>query len=493
MNTPSQTDADEPAKPRFVRALGLRSAVAVNMTAMCGIGPFVTMPLMVAAMGGPQVILAWLLGALLAMADGLVWAELGAAMPGAGGTYLYLREAFQYRTGRLMPFLFIWVTMLVIPLTMSTGVIGVVQYLGVYFPSLADDGGPGPASPVARLTSPAHLKAAAVSFGMVALVMVLLYRRIGAVGKVAGALFAVMLLTVAAVIAACAPRVDPRMAFGFTPGAFARGGAFWLGLGQGLIFSIYDYAGYNNSACIGEELREPGRTIPRSVIYSILGMMAIYLTMNVGVMGVVPWKDVAESKSIATLVMERTWGHGAAMAVTGLVIVTGFASVMMGLLGASRVPYNAARDKLFFAPFGRLHPRLNFPHVALLAMGAITAVASFFPLDALINMLTAAMVLVQCIAQVVALTVLRKRQPGLRRPFRVPWYPIPNLAALAGWTFVYLWSGWPMILLSLAWLALGAAAFLVWARVERTWPFGEIEVEEAFLDSQRAASETQGA
>src|SRR5882757_217683 len=128
--------AEEPA--RFTRALGLRSAIAVNMTQMCGIGPFVTIPLMVGAMGGPQAIFAWLLGAVLAMADGLVWAELGAAMPGAGGTYLYLREAFQYRTGRLMPFLFIWTIILAVPLIMSTGVIGIVQYLGYYFPSLAD-------------------------------------------------------------------------------------------------------------------------------------------------------------------------------------------------------------------------------------------------------------------------------------------------------------------------------------------------------------------
>ena len=81
------------------------------MTQMCGIGPFVTIPLMVAAFGGPQAVFGWVVGALLALADGLVWAELGAAMPGAGGTYLYLREAFQYRTGRLMPFLFVWTAM----------------------------------------------------------------------------------------------------------------------------------------------------------------------------------------------------------------------------------------------------------------------------------------------------------------------------------------------------------------------------------------------
>ena len=95
----------------FERSIGLRSAVAINMTQMCGIGPFVTIPLMIAAFGGPQAIFGWIVGALLALADGLVWAELGGAMPGAGGTYLYLREAFSHRTGRLMPFLFVWTAM----------------------------------------------------------------------------------------------------------------------------------------------------------------------------------------------------------------------------------------------------------------------------------------------------------------------------------------------------------------------------------------------
>src|SRR5580693_5801822 len=120
----------------FTRAPGLREALAINMTQMCGIGPFVTIPLMVATVGGPQAILGWVVGALLAIADGLVWAELGAAMPGSGGTYIYLREAFQYSTGRFMPFLFIWSMLLAIPLLMSTGIIGMAEYLGFFFPDL---------------------------------------------------------------------------------------------------------------------------------------------------------------------------------------------------------------------------------------------------------------------------------------------------------------------------------------------------------------------
>src|SRR5215468_6249635 len=121
----------------FHRSIGLFSATAINMTQMCGIGPFITIPLMVAAMGGPQAVVGWIAGAILAAADGMVWAELGAAMPGSGGTYVYLREAFQYRTGKLMPFLFIWTVLLAAPLTMSTGIIGLVEYLQFFFLNLS--------------------------------------------------------------------------------------------------------------------------------------------------------------------------------------------------------------------------------------------------------------------------------------------------------------------------------------------------------------------
>src|SRR5690348_8914821 len=121
----------------FRRSIGLFSGTTINMTQMCGIGPFITIPIMVATMGGPQAIVGWIAGAILAASDGMVWAELGAAMPGSGGTYVYLREAFQYRTGKLMPFLFIWTVLLTIPLIMSTGIIGMVEYLGFFFPHLS--------------------------------------------------------------------------------------------------------------------------------------------------------------------------------------------------------------------------------------------------------------------------------------------------------------------------------------------------------------------
>ena len=131
--------------------------------------------------------------------------------------------------------------------------------------------------------------------------------------------------------------------------------------------------------------------------------MAIYLVMNIGILGVLPWKEVINHKDyLGSEVLEITWGRTAALIFTGLIVITAFASVFTGLLGGSRVPFNAARDKLFLPIFGRLHPRLNFPHVAVSVMCIITAIGSLFDLGTIINMLTAVMVLVQCIGQVLA-------------------------------------------------------------------------------------------
>jgi len=451
----------------FARALGLRAAVAVNMTQMCGIGPFVTIPLMVATVGGPQAILGWIVGALLAIADGIVWAELGAAMPGSGGSYLYLREAFQYTSGRLMPFLFVWSAIISIPLVMSTGVIGLVKYLGYYAPGMTT----GESRVVALL--------------VVALVVVALYRSVEAVGKLAAILWIVMLLAVGAVTAAAFTRFDPHLAFTYPEGAFRLSRRFFAGMGAGLVIAVYDYLGYNTVAYMGDELRDPGRVMPRAILYSILGMMLLYLTMNVAVLGAVPWQEIATSDSIGSVVLERAWGVGAARVFTALIVLTGFASLMAGVLGASRVPYNAARDKLFFRAFARLHPTLRFPHVALFVMAAVTAVGCFFTLTDVINVLTAVFVLVQSVAQIVALIVLRRRQPTLARPYRMVLYPLPGLVALVGWIYVYASSGFWAIVLSLGWIGAGVIAFAIWARVERTWPFGPREIREPFLASRR--------
>src|SRR5437660_6258468 len=121
----------------LVRGIGLGSAVALNMIDMIGVGPFITIPLIISAMGGPQAMLGWVLGAVLAICDGLVWAELGAAMPRAGGSYFYLKNIYgENGLGRWMSFLFIWQLSFSAPMSIATGCIGLSRYAAYLFPAL---------------------------------------------------------------------------------------------------------------------------------------------------------------------------------------------------------------------------------------------------------------------------------------------------------------------------------------------------------------------
>ncbi|TDR80081.1 APC family permease [Paludibacterium purpuratum] len=454
------------AKPHFHRSIGLFPAVAINMIQMCGIGPFITIPTIVAVANGPLAVVGWIVGALLSMADGLVWAELGAAMPGAGGTYLYFREAFQYRTGRLMPFLFVWTAMLTIPLTMSTGIIGFVQYLNFFWPNLTPTQG--------------HL----IGLVLTGIVLLALYRRIESIRTLSTAMWVILILALGLTTAAAYSDFHLSLATAIPPGA-TQASKFFTGLGAGLIIAIYDYAGYNTTAYMGDELKNPGRVMPRSIIISIIAVMCFYLAMNIGVIGTVPWQTVAKSQSVASLVIEQNWGHTAAAIITILILVAAFASVFAGLLGGSRVPFYAARDGVFLSAFGKLHPKHAFPHIALLAMTAVMAVGTFFDLSTVINMLVAVTVILQSIGQVFALVVLRRRQPQLHRPYKQWLYPIPCLVALLGWVFVFYMADTESQALSAAWIGLGLIAFLLWARATRSWPFGPRTVDEVYLERQR--------
>jgi amino acid transporter len=462
----------------FVRRIGLFQATAINMSQMCGIGPFVTIPLMVAAFGGPQAVIGFVAGALLALADGLVWAELGASMPGSGGSYVYLRQAFQYRTGRLMPFLFVWTAMLFIPLIMSTGVVGFVQYLGYLAPDMGKTTGD------------------LIGLGMVALVVILLWRGIEHIARITAVMWAVMITSVVLVILAAATDFSAHLAFTYPAHAFELTSShFWIGFAAGLTIGIYDYLGYNTTAYMGAEIKDPGRTLPRSIIFSILGIMAIYLLLQIGTLGVIDWQRMTDpgdiaSTSVASAVLEKTWGKGAADTVTVLILITAFASVFTGLLGGSRVPYDAARDRVFFRPYAKLHPEHRFPMLGLATMGVITAIGFLIgrhtDLATLIQLLTTVMVIVQALAQIVALSVLRQRQPELRRPYKMWLYPVPSFLALAGWLTIYGYAdknspGRHPIEWSLAWVALGCVAYVIWARLEKVWPFGPKEITEEYL------------
>ena len=451
---------DQSDHKKLLRRFGLLQATALNMSNMIGIGPFITIPLLMTALGGPQAMLGWLVAVVIAIADGLVWSELGAAMPGSGGSYVYLREAYgRERFGRLVSFLFIWQFILSGPLEIASGYIGFARYAGYIWKGL----------------SPTGTLLVAISVG--ALNIALLYRRITSIGKITISLWIGTLLTITAVIITGALNFSSAIAFDFPPGAFNFSLGFFLGLGAASRVGVYDYLGYYDICYLGDEVRHPGRTIPRSIIISVIGVAIIYFAINLSVIGVVPWREFVpadahpESDFLVSIFMEKIYGSRVASVFTVMVLWTAFGSVFALLLGYSRIPYAAALDGYFFKVFAKLHPTKNFPHISLVVLGVISIICSFFSLGIVIDALITTRILIQFIGQIFGLILLRKYAPEMPRPFRMWLYPLPALVALFGWVFIFATTAWPVLLLGLGTLALGAIAFLIWSWRTERWPF----------------------
>jgi fructoselysine transporter len=423
-----------------IRGVGLRGAVAINVATMIGAGPLITIPLIVGALHGSVSVWAWLAGATIALCDGLCYAELASLYPRSGGTYVFLREAFGPRWGSFAAFLFVWQFLFWAPLVLASGYIGFAHYAAYLAPALA--------APLAQ-------QLLAIAVGIVTLLA--LYRTIPRIAGTAVVLAAVALGTLAAVaLAGFAHPIQDVPAL-FTR-SFGAGGFGTAAFGAALVFVLYDFGGYNGICFLGDEVIAPARTIPRAIVLSVVFVGCAYVALNLGVFSALPIADVMASTSVASLAVERTLGHTAATVVTLAILITAFASTYGLLLGASRIPYAAARDGNFLAIFGRLHPTKHFPHISLVALGALALPASLVPLDAVISALTAGIVLVQGAATNVALLVLRAR--GARAPYRLPLFPLPVLIAFGAWLFLFWSSGTVAMLFGLGTLAAGAVVYL---------------------------------
>ncbi len=449
--------------PTPERRFGMLQATALNMTNMMGVGPFITIPLLMSALGGPQAMLGWIVALLIVIPDGMVWSELGSQMPGSGGSYVYLREGYGRETwGRLAAFLFIWQFILSGPLEIASGYIGFSQYLGYLWPGL----------------SSGEYAAIASAVGLVNLA--LLYRPIGSLGPLTVTLWIGSLLTTAVVIGTGMRHFNPHIAFDFPPGAFTFSLGFLMGLGAASRVGIYDYLGYYDICYIGDEVANPARVIPRSILVSILVVAAIYLAINLSVAGVVPWREFVpadahpNSRFIVSIFMERIYGRTVASFFTAAILWTAFGSVFALLLGYSRIPYAAANDGYFFKAFGRLHPTRAFPYISLLVVGFVSIVCTFFSLGLVIDALITTRILIQFIGQIGALTLLRRHGgPARKGTYRMWLYPLPSLVALAGWIFLFATSDPRVILFGLGTLLAGVLFFLWWSWRTRRWPFAE--------------------
>ena len=435
-------------QPHLERRFGVVQATALNMTNMIGVGPFITIPALMSAIspGGPQAMVGWLAALLLAMMDGLVWSELAAAMPGSGGSYVYLREAFGARFGRLMAFLFIWQFILSGPLEIASGIIGMKEYVRYLLPGLSP-------------------KVLTIVIG--ALCLVLLYRKIESVAKITVTLWIGTLITVAAVIVTGILKFNPKVAWDFPPNAFQFSTGFLFGLGAAMRVGLYDYLGYYDICYIGQEVRNPGRTIPKSITFSVLAVAAIYIGINLSINGVVSWREFVPEEgappALVAMMMERVWGTATAKVLAVMVVWTGIGSVFCLLLGYSRIPYAAAVDGNFISVFAKLHPKKEFPHVSLVVITLISVACSFSQkLMDVINYLLITRIVVQFGGQTIGLMWLRKIRPEMERPYRMPAYPLPCIIALAGWAFVFFTYDRKVQIYGLGMLALGIVVFFAW-------------------------------
>ena len=428
------------------------------MSNMVGIGPFITIPVLMTALGGPQAMLGWLVALIVALADGLVWSELGAAMPGSGGSYQFLREGFgRERWGRLMSFLFIWQFLLSGPLEIASGFIGFAQYLKYLWAGASDR---------------AVLLAAA---GAGLACIVLLYRPIGNIARIMVGLWIGTLVTIAAVIFTGATHFDAKLAFDFPPNAWDLTPNFWFGLGAASAVGMYDYLGYYNICHLGDEVREPGRVIPRSMLISLVVIAVLYVGVNFSIIGIVPWRSFVPATDppapVVSMMMEKVWGADVAAVFTVFVLWTAFACCVALLLGYSRIPFAAARDGNFFKVFARLHPTGAFPHVSLLVVGLLAVVFTFLPLMTVIAALLTTRIVVQFCGQIAALILLRKTRHDLARPFKMWLYPLPAFIAFGGWIFLLVTTDKKQLAYGACVIVLGVVAFLCVAKKARRWPF----------------------
>jgi APA family basic amino acid/polyamine antiporter len=485
----SELPASSVESPTLVRHFGWLQATALNVTMIVGAGVFITIPLMLKELPGPYALLGWVAAGALMLVDGLIWSELGATLPGSGGSYLYLLECYgRDRWGRLMAFLFIWQFLISGPLEIASGIIALEQFSTTVHPTFQEFnkratieaalGAWNDGEEVKTLTisfGPTRVLGAVILVGL----LVLLYRRIATLGRWTMIFWLGVLGIIAWILVEGAKNFQSAVAFDYSGAAAGWPDHFWLGLGKVMLLAMYSYLGYYNICYIGDEVRDPGRTIPRSILLSALLVLLMFVGLHLAMMGVVSWTEVIKSDpddyNLPAVFMEKLHGQWAASLMSVLLVWSCLGSAFAGLLGYSRIPYGAAKQGHFFAVLGKIHPGLRIPHVSLLLVGGMTLFWSFFDLANVINALLTTRILEQFIGQIFGVLLLRRRQPNRPRPYKIWLYPLPCGLALAGWLYMYVCAGWPFIVLGLVTLSLGGVVFLLWSLRVKSWPFSSAE------------------
>lgn len=454
------------AAPALQRRLTLFQGTVLNMIDMVGIGPFVTLPIVMGLIGG-MYLYAWIAGAILSLVDAMIWSELGAAYPLAGGSYNFLKEAYGKKgPGSMVSFLYVWQTVIQAPLVAASAAIGFAQYLGYLI----------------------HLdlwQQKAVSGLVIILITFLLYRKIDSIGKIGVLLWGGVLLTLGWIIYGgiehgnfMQPIRDINTGFSFEQLAS-------FVFGQACIKSVYSYLGYYNVCHLGGEIKNPGKNIPRSMFISVIGIAVLYLAMNVSVSSVISWQEIKgwqdnnQNNFVVSTFIERLYGSNAANIATIMILWVALASLFAVMLGYSRVPYAAAADGAFFKVFGKLHPTKNFPYVSLLILAALAFIFSLlFKMKHVIDGILAMRILVQFIGQAIGVVLLRKKKGTKQLPYKMPLYPLPVILAVLMWLFIFYATGLTIMVSFLLVFGSGIIVYFLHAKYMGKWPYPPVEEED---------------
>lgn len=420
---------------------------------MVGIGPFVVLSVVAETMQGPWFLYAWIAGALLSFIDAMIWSQLGATYPLAGGSYNFLKEGYGPKWGKLMSFLFVWQTMIQAPLVIASAAIGFAQYFGYILP-LSD------------------WQSKSISGSLVILIVVLLYRKIEAIGKISVLLWMGVLITLSWIIGGGVFHGNFLAPVQNINTGLEAGHAFAAALGFASVKTVYSYLGYYNVCHLGGEIINPKKNIPKSMFISIAGIAFLYLMMNISVASVLPLEQIQKSKFVVSEFVQQLSGSTSATVATILILWVAFASVFSATLGYSRIPYAAASDGAFFKIFAKLHPTKHFPHMSLLFLGGIAFVFSLlFKLRDVIDAILAMRILIQFVGQGIGLLWLVKRKGKQHFAWRMPLYPLPVILAILMWGYIFFSTGQKMMLGGATVISLGVVAFLIKSKRNKEWPF----------------------
>lgn len=418
-----------PETTKLQRKLNLGHATILNMIDMVGIGPFITLPVIMVAFPGKFSVIPWIIGAVIALADGFVWGELGSAWPQAGGSYVFLQKLYKGRFGRLMSFLYVLQTSLHLPLVMTSAALGFVSYFNYLVPL-------GPVSE--KL----------IMVGLIMIIVFLLYRGINDISKISVVLSVIVVGLLIWTIITGAIRYDADLLAqnSVLPQEILNlnAMAFWFVIGNYTTQAIYSYLGYYNACHLGGEIKNPRKNIPQSIIISIVGIAIFYILMQWMVVGSGEVLTDGEKTPIISHLFEHTYGPFTANIATILILIVAGSSLFALMLGYSRILYAAARDGMHFKYLDHLHPTRNFPDRVLIIFGLISIVFCliFAKLSTVFKFIVVTRIFIQFIPQAIGVIRIRMKKRMRELHFKMPLYPVIPILSILVWTAAFILSGY---------------------------------------------------